>query len=92
MLPLFFFLILLTACHQGVYTGNLQVKTEPQDALSGLLSRLNEYGSAYSDRVQMLVQHLLVHPDLDCRFLGIRLSFSEFYKSKKDQNSHQQRS
>jgi len=77
---------------RGVYTGNPQVKTQPQDALPGLLSRLNEYGSAYSDRVQLLVQHLLVHPDLDCRFLGIRLSFSEFYKSKKDQNPYQQKS
>lgn len=77
---------------RGVYTGNPQVRNQPQDALPGLLSRLNEYGSTYSDRVQFLVQHLQVHPDLDCRFLGIRLSFSEFYKSKKDQNLHQQRS
>lgn len=53
-------------------------------ALPGLLERLMEYSSAFSERSQTIVHHLQVHPDLDCRFLGVRLSFNDFYKSKKE--------
>ncbi|RDB22495.1 Spindle pole body component alp6 [Hypsizygus marmoreus] len=59
------------------------------ETLDGLLERLKEYGSSFSERAQTIVQHLQVHPDLDCRFLGIRLSFSDFYRSKKE---HSQKS
>ncbi|KAF8165302.1 gamma-tubulin complex, DGRIP91/SPC98 component [Crassisporium funariophilum] len=72
--------------NRGVYTGNPRDNQEHnRAALPGLLSRLKDYGSAFSDKLQTMVQHLQVHPDLDCRFLGIRLSFSDFYRSKKDQ-------
>jgi gamma-tubulin complex component 3 len=57
--------------------------------LPGLLSILKEYGSTFSEKIQTMVLQLQVHPDLDCRFLGIRLSFSDFYKSKKDQQTSQ---
>ncbi|KAF8913942.1 gamma-tubulin complex, DGRIP91/SPC98 component [Gymnopilus junonius] len=70
---------------RGVYTGSSKGEVvDSEDALPGLLDRVKEYGTAFSDRVQTLVHHLQVHPDLDCRFLGIRLSFSDFYRPKKE--------
>jgi len=75
---------------RGVYTGNLDDdQTHTRDALPGLLSRLKDYGNTFSEKIQAVVLQLQVHPDLDCRFLGIRLSFSDFYKSKKDQQTTQ---
>ncbi|KAF9057610.1 gamma-tubulin complex DGRIP91/SPC98 component [Panaeolus papilionaceus] len=64
---------------RGVYTGAVNL-VEGSDTLSSTLSLLETCGTAFSEKVQGLVQQLQVHPDLDCRFLGIRLSFSEFYK------------
>ncbi|KAJ3510072.1 hypothetical protein NLJ89_g4877 [Agrocybe chaxingu] len=73
---------------RGVYTGNAKDEsTHSSDTLPTLLDRLKEYATGFSDRVQALVLQLQIHPDLDCRFLGIRLSFSDYYKSKKDQQS-----
>ncbi|KAF8205020.1 gamma-tubulin complex, DGRIP91/SPC98 component [Pholiota molesta] len=70
---------------RGVYTGNAKPSATPSsDVLSGLLNRVHEYGSHFSEKVQLMVQQLQIHPDLDCRFLGVRLSFSDYYKSKKD--------
>ena len=72
---------------QGTYTG--PIKDKESDALPGILERLKEYGSGFSDRVQNLVLQLQVHPDLDGRFLGIRLSFSDYYRTRKEQQSMQ---
>lgn len=60
-----------------MYTGKVPEST--QNA-SDLTARLHEYGTLFKDKIQMMVQHLQVHPDLDCRFLAIRLSFSDYYK------------
>jgi gamma-tubulin complex component 3 len=68
---------------QGVYTGAPVLERDP-DALPRLLTPVKDFGASFSERVQTIVQQLQVHPDLDCRFFGIRLSFSDFYKSKKD--------
>jgi gamma-tubulin complex component 3 len=68
-------------CLQGVYTGK-ELPPSTQDA-GELISRLREYGTSFKDKVHTLVQHLTVHPDLDCRFLAIRLSFSDYYNRKK---------
>ncbi|KAJ2936923.1 hypothetical protein H1R20_g166, partial [Candolleomyces eurysporus] len=65
---------------RGVYTGK-ELPASTQDA-GELISRLQEYGTSFKEKVQTLVQHLQVHPDLDCRFLAIRLSFSDYYKKK----------
>ncbi|KAI0702854.1 gamma-tubulin complex DGRIP91/SPC98 component [Cytidiella melzeri] len=69
---------------RGIYTG---LGREPQHGLhtlNGILSRVREYGSTFSEKMQTLVQGLQGHPDLDCRFLAVRLSFSDFYKSKRE--------
>jgi len=76
---------------RGLFTGNPKESdlASPRENLSGILGRLKEYGSGFSDRVLVLVQQLQIHPDLDCRFLGIRLSFSDYYKPRKEQQSSQ---
>ena len=56
-----------------------------EESLPGILARVKDYGASFSERVQSIVQGLASHPDLDCRFLGIRLSFSDFYKTRKEQ-------
>lgn len=76
---------------QGIYTapGNdADKKHESVETLPRILRNIKEYGSSFSERAQAIVQSLQAHPDLDCRFLGIRLSFSDFYKSKRE---HQQK-
>lgn len=73
---------LLTAC-QGIYTG--LTRDSRADALPDILRRINEYGATFSEKVQTIVQGLQSHSDLDCRFLGVRLSFSDFYKSRREQ-------
>ena len=45
---------------------------------------IQEYSAAFSEKIQVLVHGLQAHQDLDCRFLGTMLSFSDFYKTKKD--------
>jgi len=77
---------------QGIFTG-LDQNTDNQqlrDALPRIRRMLKEYGSSFSERAQVIVHGLQSHTDLDCRFLGIRLSFSDFYKSKKEQQAQQQ--
>ncbi|KAI0939289.1 hypothetical protein AcW1_004371 [Taiwanofungus camphoratus] len=61
------------------------VRRHDPAAVHDILNRVREYGTSFSERVQSIVQGLQIHPDLDCRFLGIRLSFSDFYKTKKEQ-------
>ncbi len=68
---------------QGVYTGR-ENQAATDDTLPNLLDPVKEYGAAFSEKAQTLVQQLQVHPDLDCRFLAVRLNFSDFYRSRKD--------
>lgn len=70
---------------RGVVTARTRRgRHDSAEVLDGMLDRVREYGASFSERVQVIVHHLQVHSDLDCRFLGIRLSFSEHYKTKKD--------
>jgi gamma-tubulin complex component 3 len=46
--------------------------------------RIKEYSATFSEQARDIVHSLQEHKDLDCRFLAIRLSFSEFYKTRKD--------
>ncbi|KAI0775939.1 gamma-tubulin complex DGRIP91/SPC98 component [Trametes elegans] len=72
---------------RGVYTRmeTAEDRRYTSESLPGILDRVREYGAAFSERVQAIVLALASHPDLDCRFLGIRLSFSDFYKTRKEQ-------
>ncbi len=74
----------LITTSQGVFTGG---RREPDLShnLPDILVRIRDYGSKFSEKAQTIVHGLQSHPDLDCRFLGVRLSFSDFYKTKRDQ-------
>lgn len=52
--------------------------------LPRILRRVKEYSGLFSERAQAIVHSLQVHQDLDCRFLSIRLNFSDFYRTKKE--------
>ncbi|KAF8621665.1 hypothetical protein AX15_007679 [Amanita polypyramis BW_CC] len=67
---------------RGVHTGSSNLNS---DTAQNILYRLKEYGTLFTEKLQSIVVQLQAHPDLDCRFLGIRLSFSDFYKVRKDQ-------
>ncbi|KZT72474.1 gamma-tubulin complex, component 3 [Daedalea quercina L-15889] len=54
------------------------------EAVDDILTRVREYSTSFSERAQTIVQALSSHADLDCRFLAIRLSFSDFYKTRKE--------
>ncbi|KIK68101.1 hypothetical protein GYMLUDRAFT_191161 [Collybiopsis luxurians FD-317 M1] len=68
---------------RGIYTGPVDPNSSLEDNLPRLLGPVNDYGSQFSEKVQTLVAALQTHPDLDCRFLGVRLNFSEFYRGKQ---------
>ncbi|KAI0053620.1 gamma-tubulin complex DGRIP91/SPC98 component [Auriscalpium vulgare] len=67
---------------RGVFTGGESQRS--QEPLLRSLRQCKDYGLAFSEQVQAIVHSLQSHVDLDCRFLGIRLSFSDFYRSKRD--------
>lgn len=71
---------------QGVFTNIPASGSNRHDpeAVHDILARVREYGTSFSERVQAIVQALSTHADLDCRFLAIRLSFSDFYKTRKE--------
>lgn len=75
--------ISLTA--KGVHT--VAIPQGSTDSLQEILERLREYQATFTERIQSIVAHLQVHSDLDCRFLGIRLSFSDYYRTKKEQQT-----
>lgn len=54
------------------------------DNLPRVLRRVKEYSGLFSEHALAIVHSLQVHPDLDCRFLSVRLNFSDFYKSRKE--------
>ncbi|KAI0304037.1 gamma-tubulin complex DGRIP91/SPC98 component [Russula brevipes] len=70
---------------RGIYTA-VDTRAGPQqsDALSNGLRQCKEYGASFSEKVHVILHSLQTHVDLDCRFLAIRLSFSEFYRAKKE--------
>jgi gamma-tubulin complex component 3 len=70
---------------QGIYTAaDTGIGSQQSDALSNGLRQCKEYGAAFSEKVHVILHALQTHVDLDCRFLSIRLSFSEFYRAKKE--------
>ncbi|KAN0132638.1 Spc97 / Spc98 family domain containing protein [Lactarius tabidus] len=70
---------------RGIYTASdKRSGLQKSDALLNGLRQCKEYGTSFSEKVQVILHVLQVHVDLDCRFLGIRLSFSDFYRAKKD--------
>lgn len=51
--------------------------------LPRILQRTRGYAVSFSEHMTALVVSLAAHPDLDCKNLGLRLSFSNYYKLPK---------
>ncbi|KAL4265001.1 Spindle pole body component [Pleurotus pulmonarius] len=68
---------------RGVITGLEDDSDKSQDLLK-VYQKVKEYSSSFSDRVHSIVQSLQSHSDLDVRFMGTRLNFSDFYRSKRE--------
>ncbi|THV08504.1 gamma-tubulin complex DGRIP91/SPC98 component [Dendrothele bispora CBS 962.96] len=67
---------------RGLYTGpDEDPNGSLEESLPRLMHPVQEYGSQFAEKAQSLVQHLQVHSDLDCRFLGVRLNFSDYYRN-----------
>ncbi|KAN0097611.1 Spc97 / Spc98 family domain containing protein [Tylopilus felleus] len=74
---------------RGIYSIPAPDRMGPQ-SLSKIRALVREYSASFSDSAQSIVHALQSHPDFDCRFLGIRLSFSDFYRTKKEHQLLQQ--
>ncbi|KAI0036752.1 gamma-tubulin complex DGRIP91/SPC98 component [Vararia minispora EC-137] len=71
---------------RGVFTGPNQ-RSSSTEQLHRSLEQCRAYGLTFREKVQNIVHGLQSHTDLDCRFLGIRLSFSDFegyHKPKRE--------
>ncbi|KIM53815.1 hypothetical protein SCLCIDRAFT_1222528 [Scleroderma citrinum Foug A] len=69
---------------RGIYTFPTHERSGTP-TLSQMRTLIKQYSSTFGDLAMSVVHALQSHPDLDCRFLGIRLSFSDFYRAKRDQ-------
>ncbi|KAJ3987247.1 gamma-tubulin complex, component 3 [Lentinula detonsa] len=76
---------------RGLYTGPQDPNSSLEENLPRLLQPVDDYGSQFSEKVQTLVAALQTHPDLDCRFLGVRLNFSEYYRGKQQKEKEKER-
>ncbi|KAF8677740.1 Gamma-tubulin complex DGRIP91 SPC98 component [Rhizoctonia solani] len=75
--------------HRGVYTtiGNEDIGRYTRDnaeSLPRILRRVEQYSRTFSDLAMSIVVALNTHSDYECRFLGVRLSFSDFYRLKRE--------
>jgi gamma-tubulin complex component 3 len=67
-----------------MFDSDLLKPTTAAENIPRVLRRVREYSTSFSERAQGIVHSLQTHPDLDCRFLAVRLSFSDYYKSRKE--------
>ncbi|EIW76095.1 gamma-tubulin complex DGRIP91 SPC98 component [Coniophora puteana RWD-64-598 SS2] len=56
---------------------------EQEHDLERLRKLVEEYAQTFTEQASGIVHSLQTHPDLDCRFLGIRMSFSDYYRRGK---------
>ena len=51
--------------------------------VDAMLTQIHNASTDFTSLAAKVVTGLHVHPDQDCRFLAIRLSFNEYYKVTK---------
>ncbi|KAF8655241.1 hypothetical protein AX16_003145 [Volvariella volvacea WC 439] len=73
---------------RGVFTGVQEHRPQSQE-LHVLVHQIREYGNQFTVKSQHLVRELQQQTDLDCRFLGVRLSFSDYYKQQRREQQAQ---
>ncbi|CAE6481924.1 unnamed protein product [Rhizoctonia solani] len=73
--------------HRGLTTANDgagRYTRDSAESLPRILRRVEQYSHAFSDLAMSIVVALNTHSDYECRFLGVRLSFSDFYRLKRE--------
>lgn len=67
---------------RGLYSTPLSSKSsEPNmDALEGIRNRVKSAAHAFSDRLTNICHLAASHPDLDIRFLAVRINFNGVFK------------
>ncbi|KAF8606058.1 gamma-tubulin complex DGRIP91/SPC98 component [Ceratobasidium sp. AG-I] len=76
--------------HRGVFTVNpsdddaARHMRDANESLPRILRRVEQYSHTFSDLAMSIVMALNTHSDYECRFLGVRLSFSDFYRLKRE--------
>ncbi|EPQ59222.1 gamma-tubulin complex, DGRIP91/SPC98 component [Gloeophyllum trabeum ATCC 11539] len=69
---------------RGVYTANDPDEHTDTATLERILNIIREYGTSFSEKAHAMVRGLGNHHDLESRSLSTRLSFSDFYSTKKE--------
>ncbi|KAG8748429.1 Microtubule-nucleating Tub4p (gamma-tubulin) complex component [Ceratobasidium sp. 414] len=72
--------------HRGVFTteDGERPQRDATESLPRILKRVEQYSRSFSDLAMSIVVSLNTHSDYECRFLGVRLSFSDFYRLKRE--------
>jgi gamma-tubulin complex component 3 len=68
---------------RGVYSSS-DATGDSAEKLREIRQRSHDYRISFSERATVVIHGLQSHPDLSCRFLAIKLSFSEFYKTRRE--------
>ncbi|KAG9127000.1 Microtubule-nucleating Tub4p (gamma-tubulin) complex component [Ceratobasidium sp. 392] len=69
--------------YRGVFTTE-DGERPSTESLPRILRRVEQYSRSFSDLAMSIVVALNTHSDYECRFLGVRLSFSDFYRLKRE--------
>ncbi|KAG8696365.1 Microtubule-nucleating Tub4p (gamma-tubulin) complex component, partial [Ceratobasidium sp. 395] len=69
--------------YRGVFTTE-DGERATAESLPRILRRVEQYSRSFSDLAMSIVVALNTHSDYECRFLGVRLSFSDFYRLKRE--------
>ncbi|QRV74099.1 spindle pole body component alp6 [Ceratobasidium sp. AG-Ba] len=72
--------------YRGVFTteDGERPQRDAIESLPRILRRVEQYSRSFSDSAMSIVVALNTHSDYECRFLGVRLSFSDFYRLKRE--------
>ena len=68
---------------QGVMTALGNQRQDDPEFLNAMLDQVHKAGVDFSVHALAIVTGLYTHPDQDCRFLAVRLSFNDYYKIQR---------
>lgn len=70
-------------CVQGVVTTLGNQRQDDPELVNAILDQVHKAGVDFAAHALAIVTGLYTHPDQDCRFLAIRLSFNDYYKIQR---------
>ena len=68
---------------QGVVTTLGNQRQDDPEVVNAILDQVHKAGVDFAAHTLAIVTGLYTHPDQDCRFLAIRLSFNDYYKIQR---------